>query len=69
MLVAKKWKTLDTLSSAASSGTRRDLRLNYRPSLKRLFIGPHQRLVRHEADLQCLDCGRQTGKVKGEYNF
>eukprot|EP00971_Amphidinium_carterae_P166768 3304713-Amphidinium_carterae.2 len=32
-------------------------------------IGPHQRVVRHETFIQCLDCGRQTGKVKGEYNF
>eukprot|EP00971_Amphidinium_carterae_P182784 3627318-Amphidinium_carterae.1 len=24
--------------------------------------------VRHAAYLQCLECGRQTGKVKGEYN-
>eukprot|EP00971_Amphidinium_carterae_P274226 5442339-Amphidinium_carterae.1 len=28
-----------------------------------------QKVVRHAAFLYCLDCGRQTGKVKGEYNF
>eukprot|EP00971_Amphidinium_carterae_P116143 2301005-Amphidinium_carterae.3 len=30
------------------------------------LLGPHLRVVRHEAFLHCLDCGRQTGKVKGE---
>eukprot|EP00971_Amphidinium_carterae_P318865 6338410-Amphidinium_carterae.1 len=29
-------------------------------------LGPHQRVVRHAAFLQCLDCGRQTRKVKVE---
>eukprot|EP00971_Amphidinium_carterae_P023794 469064-Amphidinium_carterae.1 len=32
-------------------------------------LGPHLRVVRHETYLRCLDCSRQTGKVKGEYNF
>eukprot|EP00971_Amphidinium_carterae_P222973 4424390-Amphidinium_carterae.4 len=32
-------------------------------------FGPHQRAVHHAAYLHCFDCGRQTGKVKGEYNF
>eukprot|EP00971_Amphidinium_carterae_P340206 6478411-Amphidinium_carterae.3 len=32
-------------------------------------IGPHQPVVRHSTFLQCLDCGRQTGKVKGDCNF
>eukprot|EP00971_Amphidinium_carterae_P023273 459232-Amphidinium_carterae.1 len=29
----------------------------------------HLRVVRHADFLQCLDCTRQTGKVKGKYNF
>eukprot|EP00971_Amphidinium_carterae_P233243 4629533-Amphidinium_carterae.1 len=33
-----------------------------------LKLGPHLRVIRHAED-QCLECGRQTGKVKGEYNF
>eukprot|EP00971_Amphidinium_carterae_P083136 1644934-Amphidinium_carterae.1 len=33
------------------------------------LIGAHQRVVKHETFLQCLDCNRQTGKVKGKYNF
>eukprot|EP00971_Amphidinium_carterae_P288776 5734079-Amphidinium_carterae.1 len=32
-------------------------------------LGPHLRVVRHGDFLQCLDCTRQTGKVRGEYNF
>eukprot|EP00971_Amphidinium_carterae_P098622 1950459-Amphidinium_carterae.1 len=32
-------------------------------------LGPHLRVVRHEDILQCLDCTRITGKVRGEYNF
>eukprot|EP00971_Amphidinium_carterae_P273497 5427772-Amphidinium_carterae.1 len=32
-------------------------------------IGSHMRVVRHETFLQCLDCIRHTGKVKGAYNF
>eukprot|EP00971_Amphidinium_carterae_P139967 2773403-Amphidinium_carterae.1 len=32
-------------------------------------LGPHLRVVRHEDFLQCLDCTRITGKVRGEYNF
>eukprot|EP00971_Amphidinium_carterae_P151802 3008835-Amphidinium_carterae.1 len=28
-------------------------------------LGQHLRVVRHAAFLQCLDCGRQTGNVKG----
>eukprot|EP00971_Amphidinium_carterae_P230339 4571272-Amphidinium_carterae.1 len=32
-------------------------------------LGPHQRVVRHAIFLRCLNCGRQAGKVKGEYNF
>eukprot|EP00971_Amphidinium_carterae_P119181 2360941-Amphidinium_carterae.1 len=34
-----------------------------------LQLGQHLHVVRHAAFLQCLDCLRQTGKVKGEYNF
>eukprot|EP00971_Amphidinium_carterae_P022544 444625-Amphidinium_carterae.1 len=33
------------------------------------IFGPHQLVVRHAVYLRCLDCGQQTGKVKGEYNF
>eukprot|EP00971_Amphidinium_carterae_P285532 5669210-Amphidinium_carterae.1 len=29
-------------------------------------LGAHQRVVKHEAFLQCLDCNRQTGKVNGK---
>eukprot|EP00971_Amphidinium_carterae_P179394 3558302-Amphidinium_carterae.1 len=32
-------------------------------------LGPHLHVVRHEVFLQCLDCGRQTGKVKGKLNL
>eukprot|EP00971_Amphidinium_carterae_P091037 1801998-Amphidinium_carterae.1 len=32
-------------------------------------LGLHLCVVRHAAFLQCLDCGCETGKVKGEYNF
>eukprot|EP00971_Amphidinium_carterae_P075942 1500450-Amphidinium_carterae.1 len=32
-------------------------------------IGPHMHVVRHETFIQCRDCGRQTGKVRGDYNF
>eukprot|EP00971_Amphidinium_carterae_P320293 6366847-Amphidinium_carterae.1 len=32
-------------------------------------LGPHFRVVRHEDFLQCLNCIRITGKVRGEYNF
>eukprot|EP00971_Amphidinium_carterae_P145869 2891083-Amphidinium_carterae.1 len=33
------------------------------------LIGPHQRVLRHKTYFECPDCGRQTGKVKGEHNF
>eukprot|EP00971_Amphidinium_carterae_P050337 991815-Amphidinium_carterae.4 len=32
-------------------------------------IGPHLHVVRHETHIQCRDCGQQTGKVNGNYNF
>eukprot|EP00971_Amphidinium_carterae_P233592 4635715-Amphidinium_carterae.1 len=32
-------------------------------------LGPHLRVVRHEDFLQCLECTRITGKVRGDYNF
>eukprot|EP00971_Amphidinium_carterae_P072436 1432813-Amphidinium_carterae.1 len=32
-------------------------------------LGQHIRVVRHKDFLQCLGCTRQTGKVKGNYNF
>eukprot|EP00971_Amphidinium_carterae_P229241 4547851-Amphidinium_carterae.1 len=32
-------------------------------------LGPHLRVSRHEDFLQCLDCNRITGKVRGEYNI
>eukprot|EP00971_Amphidinium_carterae_P144499 2863448-Amphidinium_carterae.1 len=32
-------------------------------------LGQHLRVVRHADFLQCFDCTRQTGKVKGNYNF
>eukprot|EP00971_Amphidinium_carterae_P267236 5301162-Amphidinium_carterae.2 len=32
-------------------------------------LGQHLRVVRHADFLQCLDCNRQTGKVKRKYNF
>eukprot|EP00971_Amphidinium_carterae_P187621 3723867-Amphidinium_carterae.1 len=32
-------------------------------------LGPHLRVVRREDFLQCLNCTRITGKVRGEYNF
>eukprot|EP00971_Amphidinium_carterae_P195256 3874542-Amphidinium_carterae.1 len=32
-------------------------------------LGLHLRVVRHADFLQCLDCTRQTGKVRGNYDF
>eukprot|EP00971_Amphidinium_carterae_P196069 3890536-Amphidinium_carterae.1 len=32
-------------------------------------LGSHLRVVRHEDFLQCLECTRITGKVRGDYNF
>eukprot|EP00971_Amphidinium_carterae_P108658 2151266-Amphidinium_carterae.1 len=32
-------------------------------------LGQHLRVWRHADVLQCLDCTRQTGKVKVKYNF
>eukprot|EP00971_Amphidinium_carterae_P056687 1120680-Amphidinium_carterae.1 len=31
--------------------------------------GPHHGTCGPPCKLQCFECGRQTGKVKGEYNF
>eukprot|EP00971_Amphidinium_carterae_P326911 6458002-Amphidinium_carterae.1 len=32
-------------------------------------LGQHLRVVRHADFLQCMDCNRQTGKVRGNYKF
>eukprot|EP00971_Amphidinium_carterae_P074249 1467323-Amphidinium_carterae.1 len=31
--------------------------------------GPHKRVVNYNTFARCLDCHRQTGKVKGKFNF
>eukprot|EP00971_Amphidinium_carterae_P185333 3679844-Amphidinium_carterae.1 len=31
--------------------------------------GPHRRVVTYDTFARCLDCQRQTGKVRGKFNF
>eukprot|EP00971_Amphidinium_carterae_P177314 3516339-Amphidinium_carterae.1 len=32
-------------------------------------VGPHHRVVTYNTFARCLDCHRQTGLVKGKFNF
>eukprot|EP00971_Amphidinium_carterae_P145354 2880212-Amphidinium_carterae.1 len=37
--------------------------------LKRHMWKDHRRVVTYNTFVRCLDCHRQTGKVKGKFNF
>eukprot|EP00971_Amphidinium_carterae_P158345 3139011-Amphidinium_carterae.1 len=32
-------------------------------------VGPHKRVVEYDEFVRCLDCCRQTGKVRGKFNY